>query len=66
MDDKNQLARAYQEANARLRRLHDDEFHALLADVYAEWGMEVKKRRSRRQAAQARIEAAKKILGQDS
>lgn len=66
MNDKNKLARAYQEASARLRRAHDDEFHALLADVYAEWGMEVVKRRSRRQAAKARIENAKRILNESS
>ena len=66
MNDKNKLARAYQEASARLRRAYDDEFHALLADVYAEWGMEVVKRRSRRQAAKARIENAKRILNESS
>ncbi len=62
MSDSNKLARAYQEAASRLRRRHDDEFHALLADVYQEWGMEVKKRRSRRQAALNRIEKAQRIL----
>lgn len=66
MSEKNKLARAYQEANARLRRAHDDEFHAILADVYREWGMEVVKRRSRRQAAKARIENAKRILNESS
>lgn len=66
MSEKNKLARAYQEANARLRRSHDDEFHAILADVYREWGMEVVKRRSRRQAAKARIEQAKRILNESS
>lgn len=64
MNDKNKLARAYQEANARLRRTHDEEFHAILADVYQEWGMDVVKRRSRRQAAKARIEQAKRILNE--
>ena len=66
MNDKNKLARAYQEANARLRREHDDEFHAILSEVYEEWGMEIVKRRSRRQAAQARIENAKRILNESS
>lgn len=64
MNDKNKLARAYQEANARLRREHDDEFHAILSEVYEEWGMEVVKRRSRRQAAKARVEQAKRILNE--
>lgn len=62
MNDRNKLARAYQEANARLRRAHDDEFHAILAQVYEEWGMEVTKRRSRRQAALHRLEQAKSLL----
>jgi glutathione synthase/RimK-type ligase-like ATP-grasp enzyme len=55
-------ARAYQEAAARLRRRHDDEFHAILKEVYAEWGLKVEKRRSRRQAALHRFEEAKRVL----
>ena len=35
-------ARAYQEAAARLRRRHDEEFHEILNEVYAEWGMDDK------------------------
>lgn len=58
----NDTARAYQEAAARLRRKHDDEFHEILNEVYVEWGLPIKKRRSRRQAAQHRIEQAKRIL----
>lgn len=64
MNDRNKLARAYQEANARLRRAHDDEFHDLLAQVYEEWGMVVTKRRSRQQAKRARIEKAKRIIAE--
>jgi uncharacterized protein with PIN domain len=55
-------ARAYQEAAARLRRRHDEEFHEILNEVYAEWGMEIKKRRSRQQVAKDQIEAARRIL----
>lgn len=55
-------ARAYQEAAARLRRRHDEEFHEILNEVYDEWGMEIKKRRSRQQVAKDQIEAARRIL----
>lgn len=55
-------ARAYQEAAARLRRRHDDEFHAILKEVYEEWGLQVEKRRSRKQAALARFEEAKRVI----
>lgn len=55
-------ARAYQEAAARLRRKHDDEFHEILNQVYAEWGLVVKKRRSRKQAAQHRIDQARRVI----
>jgi len=64
MSDSNKLARAYQEASSRLRRRHDDEFHAILAEVYADWGIEVRKRRSRRQAARQRLEEAQRVLDQ--
>jgi len=64
MNDSNKLSRAYQEASARLRRRHDDEFHAILAEVYADWGIEVRKRRSRRQAARQRLEEAQRVLDQ--
>lgn len=66
MNDRNKLARAYQEASARLRRAHDDEFHALLQEVYAEWGMSVVKRRSRQQARAAKVAAALRIIQEDS
>lgn len=55
-------ARAYQEAVARLRRRHDEEFHEILHEVYAEWGMNVKKRRSRQQVAKDQIEEARRVL----
>lgn len=55
-------ANAYQEAMARLRRFHDEEFHILLAEVYEEWGLDVQKRRSRQQAKQDRLNEAKALL----
>jgi len=55
-------ARAYQEAVARLRRRHDEEFHEILNEVYAEWGMNVKKRRSRQQVAKDQIAEARRVL----
>ena len=66
MSDRNKLARAYQEASARLRRAHDDEFHALLAQVYEEWGMNVVKRRSRQQARAAKVAEALRIVQTES
>jgi len=57
-----ETARAYQEAAARLRRRHDNEFHEILKEVYAERGLVVQKRRSRRQAAEKRLEDAKRVL----
>lgn len=63
MDDRrNALMRAYQDASAELRRRHDSEFHEILQDIYIQKGLEVRKRRSRKQAADARIEAARRLL----
>ncbi len=59
MDDRKKLmARCYQEANARLRKQYDDEFHRILADIYAEQGIEVQKRRSHIQAKKDQIAEA--------
>jgi hypothetical protein len=56
MDDRKKLmARCYQEANARLRKLYDDEFHRILADIYQEQGVDVQKRRSHIQAKKDQI-----------
>jgi metal-responsive CopG/Arc/MetJ family transcriptional regulator len=47
-DDRNkEIARCYQEALSRLKKKHDDEFHKILAAVYAEHGLQVRKRLSR-------------------
>lgn len=58
----NMTARAYQEASARLRRAHDEEFHVLLAEVYEEWGLDVKKRRSRQQVKRDIVAQAQRIM----
>ena len=61
-EHKKMLARAYQEAMGRLRKRYDSEFHTILAEVYAEYGMTVQKRLSRAQKQQQRVEEAKKII----
>lgn len=38
------MQRAYAEANRRLREFHLEEFHVLLAEVYEERDMDVRKR----------------------
>lgn len=58
------LAKAYQEASRRLRKKHDAEFHGLLAEVYWEWGVEVKKRRSRAQVKADALRAAKELIAE--
>jgi|DEB0MinimDraft_6_1074348.scaffolds.fasta_scaffold428290_1 hypothetical protein len=58
------LAKAYQEASRRLRKKHDAEFHGLLAEVYWEWDIKVKKRRSRTQVKVDAVEAAKKLIAE--
>lgn len=44
---RKQMTKAYQMALSRLRKRHDDEFHTILAEVYLEEGITVKKRMSR-------------------
>jgi ABC-type Fe3+/spermidine/putrescine transport system ATPase subunit len=61
-EHRKMLARAYQEAMGRLRKRHDSEFHEILAEVYAEKGMEVKKRLSRAQKQQQRVAEARSII----
>ena len=68
MSDESQhralLAKAYQEASRRLRRKHDAEFHGLLAEVYWEWDIDVKKRRSRAQVKADALAEAKKLIAE--
>ena len=49
MPDHKQMTSAYQEAMKRLRKQYDNEFHAILEQVYEEAGMVVKKRLSHAQ-----------------
>lgn len=63
-DRRNTLMRAYADATSELRRRHDGEFHEILQEIYDKKGLSVRKRRSRRQAALARIEEARRILGE--
>jgi hypothetical protein len=63
MDDhKKALMRAYQDASAILRKKYDSEFHMILADLYDQRGITVRKRRSRLQKAKDQLAAAQKVL----
>lgn len=67
MDDhKKALMRAYSDATNELRRRHDDEFHSILKEIYYKRDITVRKRRSRKQAARDRIEAARLLLEQSN
>jgi hypothetical protein len=57
-----QLARCYQEALSKLKKKHDDEFHHILAGVYAEHGMEVRKRLSRIESKYKQLAEAQEWL----
>jgi len=56
------VARAYQDALRELRKRHDPEFHAMLAEIYEQRGIDVKKRRSRQQMKADEISAARRLL----
>ena len=62
MPDHKQMTSAYQEAMKRLRKQYDNEFHAILEQVYEEAGMVVKKRMSHAQKQARRIEEAKALI----
>lgn len=63
-EHRREVMRAYMEAAKELRARHDDEFHSILHEIYYKRGIAVRKRRSRKQAARARVEAARKLLEQ--
>lgn len=65
-DRRRELMRAYAEASNELRRRHDAEFHDILQDIYVERNLTVRKRRSRQQAKQARIDEARRLLAASS
>ena len=46
-DHRKKVAKAYQLALAELRQKHDNEFHEILARIYVEQGIAVRKRESR-------------------
>lgn len=56
------LGKAYTEANRRLRNNHPTEFHEILADIYADMGLDVKKRLTGERKRQADIAALKERL----
>lgn len=60
------VMRAYQDATAELRKLHDDEFHQILARIYKERGITVAKRSSRKQAERKRLQAALELVAQSN
>jgi len=63
MDDRRrEMLRAYQDAGAELRRIHDDEFHIILERLYEERGISVRKRRSHKQAQRAKILEALELV----
>lgn len=59
---RNVLSRAYQRALGRLRANHDEEFHEILAGVYAEMGLDIRKRASRAEMQKRRLAEAQKIV----
>ena len=61
-DRRNELTRAYQAALGKLRSRHDE----ILAEVYKERGIEVRKRVSRIESHNRRIAAAKALLYKES
>lgn len=61
-DRRREMLRAYQDAGAELRRIHDDEFHNILERLYAERGMDVRKRKSNKQAQRAKILEALELV----
>lgn len=56
------LGKAYGEANRILRDNHPEEFHDILASVYANMGLDVKKRLTGERKRQADIAALKERL----
>jgi len=55
-------SRYYQKALLVLRHNHEEEFHQILAQLYIDESVDVKKRRSRQQVLNDQITAAKKLL----
>ncbi len=63
-DHEKEVKRAYVRATTRLRRLYQDEFHALLAQEYESAGLNVRKRLTGERKRQAEIERARALLAE--
>ena len=61
-EHRRSMTKCYQIVLGKLRTQHDEEFHRILSEVYAEEGIVVRKRNSRQAAAQRRIDEARAIL----
>jgi hypothetical protein len=63
MDERRkEIMKAYQDASSELRYLHDDEFQAILKRIYDERNIDVRKRKSRKQAETKRVNAAYALI----
>lgn len=56
------LAKAYSRADRELRKRHSEEFHSILAAVYDDMGLDVRKRLTGERKRQADIAALKDRL----
>ena len=61
-DHQKAMARAYSRAGQELRRRHTDEFKAILTEIYALEGLDIKRRRSQAEIQKDRISDAVKVL----
>lgn len=61
-----EISRAHQEATKRLRHAFHAEYRALLHDVYEEWGLEVRKRRTKQELLEDRLAEARRLLEENS
>ena len=61
-DHQKAMARAYSRAGQELRRRHTDEFKAILTEIYALEGLDIKRRRNQAEIQQDRIAEAVKML----
>ena len=63
MDERRkEIMKAYQDASSELRYMYDDEFQAILKRIYDERNIDVRKRKSRKQAETKRINAAYALI----
>jgi hypothetical protein len=63
MDERRkEIMKAYQDASSELRYMYDDEFQSILKRIYEERNIDVRKRKSRKQAETKRINAAHALI----